>query len=128
MRPHNFGADDPWYVQVMEVGAEVARIELKEDVDIQHYANVQVVGNERLEIAFIEVAAVECGRGIGTQAVRALEQRHPDRRLLAYSEEADGFWALLGWEPFRYPDGDWRTLIIQPAGGVRTCLSSAHIH
>lgn len=70
---------------------------------------------ERLEIAFIEVAPAECGRGIGTQAVRALEQRHRDRQLLAYSEEADGFWASLGWEPFHHPDGDWRTLFIQPA-------------
>lgn len=35
--------------------AEVARIELKEDVDIEHYANVPAVGDERLEIAFIEV-------------------------------------------------------------------------
>lgn len=108
------GIDDPWYVQVVEAGAEVARVELKEDVDIEHYANVPVIGSERLEIAFIEVATAECSRGIGTQVVRALEQRHSDRRLLAYSEEADQFWASLGWEPFHYPDGDWRTLFIQP--------------
>lgn len=109
------GTDDPWYVQVLAAGAEVARIELKEDVDIEHYANLPAVGSEKLEIAFIEVAAAACGRGIGTEAVRALEQRHRDRRLLAYSEEADGFWASLGWEPFHHPDGDWRTLFIQPA-------------
>ncbi|CPR69922.1 GNAT family N-acetyltransferase [Mycobacteroides abscessus] len=113
--PHNFGTEDPWYVQVLEHGVEVARVELKEDVDIDHYANVPAVGSERLEIAFIEVATAECGRGIGTQVMRELERRHPGRRLLAYSEEADGFWASLGWEPFHHPEGDWRTLFIQPA-------------
>lgn len=92
----------------------MARVELKEDVDIEHYANVPAIGSERLEIAFIEVAAAACRRGIGTRAVRKLERRHPDRRLLAYSE-ADGFWASLGWEPFHHPEGDWRTLFIQPA-------------
>lgn len=111
--------DDPWYVQALEADAEVARVELKEDVDIEHYANVPTIGSERLEIAFIELATVEYGRGIGTQTVRALEQRHRDRRLLAYSEEADGFWAELGWESFHHPDGDWRTLFIQPAGDLR---------
>ena len=114
--PHLFGTDDPWYVQVLEDDTEVARIELKEDVEIEHYANVPVVGSERLEIAFIEVAAAACGRGIGTQAVRGLERQHPDRRLLAYSEEADGFWAGLSWERFDHPDGDWRVLFIQPLG------------
>ena len=110
------GTDDPWYVQVLEAGKEVARIELKDDVDIEHYANVPAVGSERLEIAFIEVATAECGRGIGTQAVRELERLHPNRRLLAYSEEADGFWAGLGWERFDHPDGDWRALFIQQVG------------
>lgn len=70
-------------LQVLGPGAEVARIELKEDVDIAHYRMCRAVGSERLAIAFIEVAPSECGRGIGTQAVRALEQRHRDRRLLA---------------------------------------------
>ncbi|MGU3652856.1 hypothetical protein [Mycolicibacterium sp. A43C] len=58
----------PWHVQLLERGVEVARIELQEDVDIEHYANVPVIGSERLEIAFIEVATSECYRGVGTQA------------------------------------------------------------
>lgn len=32
--------EHPWYVQALEAGAEVARVELKEDVDIERYANV----------------------------------------------------------------------------------------
>jgi GNAT superfamily N-acetyltransferase len=114
--PLLYDTEHPWYVQVLEARTEVARVELKEDVDIEHYANVPAIGSERLEIAFIEVAASECGRGIGTQVVRALERRHRDRRLLAYSEGADRFWGELGWKPFHHPDGDWRTLFIQPAG------------
>lgn len=117
--PLLYDTEHPWYVQVLETGAEVARIELNEDVDIEHYANVPAIGSERLEIAFIEVATTECGRGIGTQAVQALERRHHGRRLLAYSEEADGFWASLGWEPFHHPDGDKRILFIQPRRRVR---------
>ncbi|OBG41235.1 hypothetical protein [Mycolicibacter heraklionensis] len=113
--PHLYGSDDPWYVQVLEDGIEVARVELQVDVDIEHYVNVPAIGSERLEIAFIEVTTSEYGRGVGAQAVRALERLHRDRRLLAYSEEADGFWASFGWERFDHPDGDWRPLFIQPA-------------
>ena len=55
---------------MLEAGAELARVELKEEVDIEHYSNVPTIGSERLEITFIEVATAECGRGIGTQVVR----------------------------------------------------------
>lgn len=109
---------DPWFVQVLEDGVEMARVELDEDVEIEHYAHVPTIGTERLEIQFIEVAAAACGRGVGTRVVRGLAERYPDRRLLAYSEEADGFWASLGWERFDHPDGEpqfHRALFIQPA-------------
>ncbi|WP_409431024.1 hypothetical protein ACJEIK_02995 [Mycobacterium sp. SMC-16] len=36
----------------------------------------------------------------------ALRERHPNRRLFAYYEEAHGFWASLGWERFDHPDGE----------------------
>ena len=36
--PLLYDIEHPWYVQVLEAGAEVARVELKEDVDIEHYA------------------------------------------------------------------------------------------
>ena len=49
--------------------------------------------------------------------VQALAQRHPDRRLFAYSEEADRFWVSLGWERFDHPEGPrfHRPLFIHPA-------------
>lgn len=109
--------EDPWYVQVLEAGVELARVELDEEVGIEHYALVPEIGAERLEIQFIEVAMAARGRGVGTRAVRGLEERHPGRRLLAYSEGADGFWASLGWERFDHPEGHpefHRALFIQP--------------
>lgn len=102
----------------------MARVELDEDVDIEHYADVPVIGMERLEIQLIEVAAAACGRGIGTWVVQALALRHRDCRLLAYSEGADRFWARLGWERFDHPDGDWRALFIQPAHGCRQTVGT----
>jgi ribosomal protein S18 acetylase RimI-like enzyme len=107
--------DDPWFVQVLEVGVEVARVELDEDVGIEHYNDVPVIGAERLEIQFIEVAVSARGRGIGTRVVRGLMGRHPERRLLAYSEGADRFWASLGWDRFDHSDGRHRALFIRRA-------------
>jgi GNAT superfamily N-acetyltransferase len=109
---------DPWFVQVLEDGIEVARVQFDDPGGISpHYAGVPELGDERLEIQHIEVAVAARKQGIGTRVVRALEERHPDRRLFAYSaERADGFWAFLDWEPFyesrRGPAG--RTLFIQP--------------
>lgn len=109
--------DDPWFVQVLEGDVEVARVEFDDPGGINpRYANVPELGNERLEIQFIEVACAARGRGIGTQLVRGLADRHPDRRLFAYSEGADHFWASVGWEPFYDPGPGpvGRTLFIQP--------------
>ena len=81
------------------------------------YANVPVIGTERLEIQLIEVAAGVRGRGIGTCVVHGLAQMHPDRRLIAYSEDADTFWDSLGWDRFDHPEGPkfHRPLFVQPA-------------
>lgn len=57
-------------------------------------------------------------RGIGTQVVRGLAELHRGRRLFAYSEDSDEFWASLGWERFDHRDGQpqfYRALFIQPA-------------
>jgi hypothetical protein len=110
--------DDPWFVQVLEDGVEVARVELDEDVEIEHYPYVPTIGTGRLEIQLIEVAAGARSRGVGSRVAQGLTARHPDRRLLAYSEQADGFWASLGWERFDHPSGEpqfHRALFIQPA-------------
>lgn len=108
--------DDPWFVQVVEKGAEVARVEFDDPGDINpDYTGVPMIGPERLEIQFIEVTTAARGRNIGTQLVHMLAERHRERRLFAYSQDADRFWARLGWQRFDHPEGDWRALFIQPA-------------
>ena len=107
--------DDPWFVQVVENGVEVARVEFDDPGDINpDYTGVPTIGPERLEIQFIEVATAARGRKIGTQVVQMLAERHRDRRLFAYSQDADRFWARLSWDRFDHTDGDWRALFIQP--------------
>jgi GNAT superfamily N-acetyltransferase len=109
--------EDPWLVQVLENGVEVARVELDDPGGINPaYREVTELGDERLEIQFIEVATAARGRGVGPRVVHALAERHRGRRLFAYSE-ADRFWTQLGWEPFYDPSPGpaGRTLFIQPA-------------
>jgi GNAT superfamily N-acetyltransferase len=116
--PRHYSVGEPWFVQVLEDGDEVARIELDDPGGINpQYANVPKLGAERLEIQFIEVATAARGRSVGMQVVSALERRHPDRRLFAYSEKAHEFWVSVGWERFDHPEGEQfhRPLFIQPA-------------
>jgi len=70
-----------------------------------------------LEIQLIEVSGTHCRRGIGTAVVRAVAATHPTRRLVAFSEEADAFWASLGWDRFQHETEPkyWRSLFVQPA-------------
>lgn len=112
-----YGDDDPWFVQVLENGAEVARVVLVEDGGFNAaHVGVPVIGVERLMVYQIEVATAARGRGIGAQVVHGLGELHRDRRLFAYSEGADHFWESLGWERFNDPrPGPGRTLFIQPA-------------
>lgn len=110
--------DEPWFVQVLHNGVEVARVELDDPGGINpSYEGVPELGDERLGIQFIEVSTAAQGRGIGTEVVRRLADRHRDRRLFAYSEEADRFWASVGWDPFYDPRPGpvGRTLFVQPA-------------
>jgi len=108
--------DSPWFVQVLEDDVEVARVELVEDGGVNPtHVGVPVIGDERLMIHLIEVATTVRRRGIGTQVVLGLAERHPARRLYAYSEGADGFWDSLGWDRFTDPAKRSRSLYIKPA-------------
>lgn len=106
------------FLRVLENNDEVARVELHNEFEIDHYADVPPLGATALEIQFIEVHDDHRGRGIGHAVIDLLRSRYPDRRLVAFSEGADGFWSSLGWrrhlhaDPKRVPY--FRPLFIQP--------------
>jgi GNAT superfamily N-acetyltransferase len=116
--PRYYSVSEPWFVQVMEDGIEIARVEFDDPGGINpRYVGVPKLDGERLEIQFIEVATAATRRGIGTRVVSGLADLHHERRLFAYSEEADEFWASLGWQRFDHRDGQpqfHRALFVQP--------------
>ncbi|MET8907615.1 GNAT family N-acetyltransferase [Micromonospora sp. NPDC004551] len=87
-------------LEVRSDGLEVARIELDTEVTFDHYLGTPHLDGTALEIQLIEVAASQRRRGIGTKVLHALATRYPERRLVASSDEAEGFWASLGWTRF----------------------------
>jgi GNAT superfamily N-acetyltransferase len=93
--------DDPWFLQALDAGIEVARVELDDTFGV--YEGGPTFGPGLLEIQLIEVATGFRRRGIGTWVVRELATRHPDRTLVALSEAADEFWASLGWRRYQHP-------------------------
>lgn len=111
---------DPWFVAVLEDGVQVARVQLDERGGINPaYAGAPAIDtNDLLEIQYIEVSTAARRRKVATRTVLALAERHPERRLMAYSKDADSddFWNTLGWEAFydarRGPTGG--TLFVQP--------------
>jgi GNAT superfamily N-acetyltransferase len=110
--------DDPYLLFEVRLGeTEVARLDLEAGVAINDAFAVPELGAATLEIGFFEVAKSRRRQGIGTRVVRALAARYPEQRLLAFSEQADDFWASLGWQPYGHPDGPTahRTLFVQPA-------------
>lgn len=107
------------FLRALEADSEVARIYLDDKVGIDHFAGVPQLGSTGLEVQFIEVHADHRLRGIGHAAIDCLYKRYPDRRLVAFSEGADGFWSSLGWNRYVHADPDKalynQPLYIQPA-------------
>lgn len=97
--------DSPQYrfIQVLSDGVEVARIELDEKVYTALYEGAPDLGAIALEIQVIEVSGKYRRRGVGKAVVHGLAELYPDRRLVAYSEEADDFWSSLGWQAYYRP-------------------------
>jgi ribosomal protein S18 acetylase RimI-like enzyme len=109
-----YGVDDPWYVQVLRDGEEVGRVELDEIVGLRHYGVDRRLESKALEIQFIEVSSTCRRQGIATAIVRELEERHADRTLVAFSEQADDFWRSLGWDRYVHPTRPFnRPLFVQ---------------
>jgi GNAT superfamily N-acetyltransferase len=106
------------FLRVLENDTEVARVHLADEVDISHYADVPPLGATALKIHLIEVHDDHRGRGIGRAVIDLLHNRYPDRRLVAFSEGADGFWSSLGWRRHLHADPEealnFQPLFIQP--------------
>lgn len=82
---------------------EVARIELVEKDRLNpDFIDVPSSSNGFLEISFFEVATPVRRRGLGTESIGAVAEAFTGRSLAAYSEDADGFWASLGWDRFEH--------------------------
>jgi GNAT superfamily N-acetyltransferase len=90
---------------VVDGDVEIARIELDQEVHYDHYNGVPHLGPNVLEVDFFEVSAALRRQGLGRAALELVAERNPGRRLVAFSEEADAFWAGLGWTRYDHPDG-----------------------
>ncbi|WP_416566273.1 GNAT family N-acetyltransferase [Nocardia testacea] len=106
----------PWFVQVVRDSDEIARVELDEKVSLEGYLGPSgLPGPAPLEIQFIEVSPRIRRKGVGAAVIAALAARHPDRRLVAFSEGADEFWSGLDWARHEHPSRrNYRPLYIQP--------------
>jgi GNAT superfamily N-acetyltransferase len=103
---------------VVDGDVEVARIALDQEVHYDHYNGVPHLGPNVLEVNFFEVSAALRRQGLGRAALELVAERNPGRRLVAFSEEADAFWAGLGWTRYDHPDGfPWyRPFFVAPEG------------
>lgn len=93
-----------WFIRVIRGLNEVARVELEQCNGAEYARGDLRRMSMIIEISFIEVAAQWRCKGIGTAVVRALETRYSHQTLVAFSEDADGFWSSLGWTAFAADD------------------------
>jgi GNAT superfamily N-acetyltransferase len=101
------------YIEVRRGGIEVARVQLDDDLHGGDYVNLR--GQNVLQVDLIEVATPYRRQGIATDVIGLLTDEYPDHRLAALSEDADDFWASLGWRRYdnrREPMS--RPLYLQP--------------
>lgn len=101
---------------------------LDEVVGIECYADTPPLRDTALQIELLEVSEEFRLEGIGTEVARYLAEVHPERRLVAFSEGADEFWASLGWRCHKHRTDPERCqlLYIQPER-QETSRSRAHI-
>jgi hypothetical protein len=115
-----YPSDPDIFLRAFEGDNEVARIHLiDEKIDIDHYVDVPSLGASVLKIHLLEVRNGHRGCGIGRGVISLLHNRYPNRRLVAFSEGADGFWSSLGWRQHMFGDTErpfsYQPLFIQPA-------------
>jgi len=88
-------------VQVLRDEVEVGRVKFHDrKMSLRSYGVERGIAAKALDIGFFEVSNARRRTGIGTDMVRGLEARHPDRILIAFSEGADDFWGSVGWRQY----------------------------
>ena len=92
-----YGEDSHWWSAADESEGEIARAEVGPESTAGSAYGVAAPASGFVEIYFLEVRE-DCRRaGIGTEVVHLLLEAYPRRTFVAFSEEADQFWATLGW-------------------------------
>lgn len=93
-------------------GTEVARAEVERPT-IDGYVGV-APGTMVVELVFFEVRESHRRLGLGREAVAMIMQHYGDEVFAAFSEDADDFWAGIGWRSYPRIDGDagYRTLFM----------------
>lgn len=100
-------------IQAVIQGHEVARALVVDDrapVSAAYGVPYDTAGF--LEISLFETALSVRRYGVGAKVVKLVGRKFGDRPMIAFSEDADAFWASLGWERFDHENGRNRPLFI----------------
>lgn len=84
-------------------GLEIARAQVDPKSDDFEKMGDLVSSGWVVKVCFFEVHENARGRGLGTAAVLAIQERYAGELLIALSVESPGFWAAVGWEEWRDP-------------------------
>ena len=98
-----YSNDNHWYIKALINGVEVGRADMDEVVHLQEYGVDPDTQSKALEIQLIEVSSDHRLQGIARQILQQLSAQHPDRILVAFSEQADEFWSSMGWRRYDHP-------------------------
>lgn len=92
------------FLSLTRNGEELARAEIDRGGIDNIYVGL-TPASEVVDIVFFEVRESHRLAGIGTQAINLIVKHHEGEMLIAFSEEADGFWSGIGWTHHPREDG-----------------------
>jgi hypothetical protein len=100
-----FDAEDTF--SFFDGAEEVARAEVVHDWDFDRISYELIdLDPHAPNISFFEVRRDCYRQGVGRAALKLLASHYGNRDIIAYSEDADEFWAGIGWRRVRRLDGD----------------------
>lgn len=92
------------FLSLTRDGEELARAEIDRG-GIDNICVGLTPASEVVDIVFFEVRDSHRLAGIGAQAIDLIVKRYEGEMLIAFSEEADGFWSGIGWTHHPREDG-----------------------